>query len=185
MQHWECGKDLVIWIVQGTFKFKESNMLHFSSFVCYFSRILCSLSVPILGTSRATHSSQDWDHGKGYLLGFFSVAPFNDFSASATLYLLDNPFCCNWWNFMLCNGWVIILQKIYKPAFLLIKYPCSTRDLGPRVILSFSLPLANSLDRRNLPSSRCCPDFQDLFKRTPCASVSGTSPVLGLYWFSL
>ena len=107
------------------------------------------------------------------------------FSASATLYVLDYSFCCNWWNFILCNSRVIILLKIYKPAFLLIKYPCSTRDLGPRVILSFSLPLANSLDRRNLPSSRCCPDFQDLFKRTPCASVSGTSPVLGLYWFSL
>ena len=53
------------------------------------------------------------------------------FSASATLYVLDYSLCCNWWNFILCNGWVIILLKIYKPAFLLIKYPCSTRDLGP------------------------------------------------------
>ena len=53
------------------------------------------------------------------------------FSASATLYILDYPFCCNWWNFILCNSWVIILLKICKPAFLLIKYPCSTRDLGP------------------------------------------------------
>ena len=48
-----------------------------------------------------------------------------------TLYVLDYPFCWNWWNFILCNGWVIILLKIHKPAFLLIKYPCSTRDLGP------------------------------------------------------
>ena len=53
------------------------------------------------------------------------------FSASVTLYVSDYPFCCNWWNFILCNGWVIILLKIYKPAFLLIKYRCSTRDLGP------------------------------------------------------
>ena len=53
------------------------------------------------------------------------------FSASATLYVLDYPFCCNWWNFILSNSWVIILLKIYKPAFLLIKYPCSSRDLGP------------------------------------------------------
>ena len=53
------------------------------------------------------------------------------FSASVTLYVSDYPFCCNWWNFILCNGWVIILLKIYEPAFLLIKYPCSTRDLGP------------------------------------------------------
>ena len=48
-----------------------------------------------------------------------------------TLYVLDYPFCCSWWDFILCNGWVIILLKIYKPAFLLIKYPCSSRDLGP------------------------------------------------------
>ena len=53
------------------------------------------------------------------------------FSASATLYVLDYPFSCNWWNFILCNGWVIILLKIYKHAVLLIQYPCSTRDLGP------------------------------------------------------
>ena len=53
------------------------------------------------------------------------------FSASVTLYVLDYPFCCNWWNFILCNSWVIILLKICKPAFLLIKYPCTTRDLGP------------------------------------------------------
>ena len=50
---------------------------------------------------------------------------------SATLYLTDYPFCCNWCNFILFNSWVIILLKIYKHAFLLIKYPCSTRDLGP------------------------------------------------------
>ena len=106
-------------------------MLHFSSFVYHFSRILCSLPVPILGTSRAASSSQDWDHGKGYLLGFLSVTSFSDSSASTTLYILDYPFCCNWWNFFLCNSWVIILLKIYKPAFMLIKYPCSTRDLGP------------------------------------------------------
>ena len=64
------------------------------------------------------------------------------FSASATLYVLDYPFCCNWWDFILCNGWVIILLKTYKPAFLLIKYRCSTRDLGPHVVLSFSFSLS-------------------------------------------
>ena len=35
----------VLLICQGTFNFKESNML-FSSFVCCFSRALCSLWVP-------------------------------------------------------------------------------------------------------------------------------------------
>ena len=51
--------------------------------------------------------------------------------SSVTFYVLDYPFCCNWQNFILCNGWIIILLKIYKHAVLLIKYPCSTRDLGP------------------------------------------------------
>ena len=61
---------------QGTFK--ESSMLHFSSFVCHFSRTFYSLSVPILGMSRAARSSQDWDHEKQYLLGFLSVTRFSD-----------------------------------------------------------------------------------------------------------
>ena len=67
------------------------------------------------------------------------------FSASATLYVLDYPFCCNWWNFILCNSWVIILLKIYKHAFLIIKYPCSTRDLGPPH-LSFCLHSCQSVE---------------------------------------
>ena len=55
------------------------------------------------------------------------------FSASVTLYVLDYPFCCDWWNFILSNSWVIILLKIYKSAYLPIKYPCSSRDLdSPR-----------------------------------------------------
>ena len=66
------------------------------------------------------------------------------FSASATLYILDYPFCCNWWNFILCNSWVIILLKICKPAFLLIKYPCSTRDWGP--LHPFCLQSCRSLE---------------------------------------
>ena len=82
------------------------------------------------GLSRAACSSQNWDHGKEHLLGFPSVTPFQWLS-SATLYLIDYPFCCNWWNFILFNCWVIILLKIYKHAFLIMKYPCSTRDLGP------------------------------------------------------
>ena len=64
-----------------------------------------------------------------------------------------------------------------------LKHPCSTRGLGPRVSLSLP-PLANSLERGNPPSSLSCPGFQDLFERTPCAFVSGASPVQGFYWFS-
>ena len=60
--------------------------------------------------------------------------PFSDslqWLFSVAFYLKDYPFCCNWWNFILFNGWVIILLKIYKHAFLQIKYPCFTWDLGP------------------------------------------------------
>ena len=49
--------------------------------------------------------------------------------SSVAFYLQDYPFFCNWWNFI--NGWVIILLKIYKNAFLQIKYPCFTWDLRP------------------------------------------------------
>ena len=73
---------------QGTFNFKGSNT--FSSLVCRFSRTLFLSSSWKTGTSRAAHSSQDWDHGKGHLPGFSSV----------TLYLKDYPFCWNWWNFI-------------------------------------------------------------------------------------
>ena len=106
------------------------------------------------------------------------------FSASATLYVLDYPFCCNWLDFILCNSWVIILLKIYKPAFLLIKYPRSTRDLGPPLETWVFFLSSFSLEHGNLSSSLSCPGFQDLLERTPCAFVSSTSPVHGLYWFS-
>ena len=115
-------KDIrVSWMVpcQGMFNFKGSNV--FSASVCRFSRTLFLISSWKTGTSGAARSAQGWDHGKGHLLGFPSV----------TLYLKDYPFSCNWWNFILFNGWVIILLKIYKHAFLQIKYPCFTRDLGP------------------------------------------------------
>ena len=82
------------------------------------------------GTSRAACSSQDWNHGKEHLPGLPSSDSLQWLS-SATLYLTDYPFRWNCGNFILFNGWVIILLKIYKHAFLLIKYSCSTRDLGP------------------------------------------------------
>ena len=66
------------------------------------------------------------------------------FSASATLYILDYPCCWNWWNFILCNSWRIILLKIYKLTFLLIKHPCSTRDWGP--LHPFCLQSCRSLE---------------------------------------
>ena len=64
------------------------------------------------------------------------------FSASVTLYVLDYPYCGCWWNVILCNSWVIILLKIYKPAFLLIKHLCSIRTwVHTSVCLSLSLSL--------------------------------------------
>ena len=46
-----------------------------------------------------------------------------------------------------------------------------------------SFSFSTSSEHRSLPSSLSCPGFQDLLERTPCAFVSGTSPVKGLYWF--
>ena len=94
--------------------------------MCHFSRILCSLSVPGIQEEAELHTVLMTEiTGKSTCLDSLQWLP------SVTLYLIDYPFCCNWWNFILFKGWVIILLKIYKHAFLLIKYPCSTRDLGP------------------------------------------------------
>ena len=68
------------------------------------------------------------------------------FSASVTFYVLDYPYCGYWQIFILCNSWVIIPLKTYKPAFLLIKYPCSIRAWVPvSFFLSFSLSLFHFL----------------------------------------
>ena len=132
------------------------------------------------GMSRAACSSQDWDHEKEHLLGFPSSDSLH-WLPSATLYLLDYPFSCNWWNFILCNDWVIILLKIQKYAFVLIKYPCSPRDLGP---LRPSFCLHSLRNMEVYLSSLSCLGFQYLLERTPCAFLSSTVPVHGLYWLS-
>ena len=94
--------------------------------MCHFSRTLCSLSVPGVQEWVELHAVLRIEiMGKGTCLDSFQ------WLSSVTLYVLDYPFCCNWWNFILCNVWVIILLKIYKHAVLLIKYPGSTRDLDP------------------------------------------------------
>ena len=136
------------------------------------------------GTSRAACRSQDWDHGKGHLLGFLSVTPFSDslqWRSSVTLYVLDYPFCCNSWNFILCNVWVIILLKIYKHAVLLIQYPCSTRDLGP---LHPSFCLHSHQNVEACQAHFLTQAFKTSLRET-CAFMSGTSPLHGLYWFSM
>ena len=108
---------------QGTFNFKGSSV--FSSFVCHFSRTLCSLSVP---------GKQEWAELHAVLrteiMGKGTCLDSLQWLSSVTLYLQGYPFFCSWWDFILFNGWVIILLKIYKHAFLQIKYPCFTWDLG-------------------------------------------------------
>ena len=63
---------------QGTFNFKGSNMLHFLPLCAVSQDSLFLISSWKTGTSRAAHSSQDWDDGKEHLLGFSSVTPFSD-----------------------------------------------------------------------------------------------------------
>ena len=72
-------------------------------------------------------------------------------------------------------------KTIYKLTQTWIIHPCSTRGLG---LPCPSLSLASSLEHGGLPISLSCPGFQDLLERRPCALVRGTSPILGLYWFS-
>ena len=158
----------------------------------------------VMGASQVVCCSQDWGHGMKRMHGFPSVNillmtkllshdPLSwDMDCLLTLWpllipcFLDNG-CCT-------AGFLIFIiverNSLYNSLYILtersLKHPCSTRGLGPHVFLSLSLslPLANSLERGNPPSSLSCPGFQDLLERVPCAFVSGASPVLGFYWFS-
>ena len=114
---------------QGTFNFKGSNMLLFLP-LCTISQGLC---VPYQFLEYRKEQScmqlsglRSWERAPAWIPFSYSL----QWLSSVTFYLKDYPFCCNWWNFIL-NGWVIILLKIYKHAFLQIKYACFIRDLGP------------------------------------------------------
>ena len=156
----------------------------------------------VMGTSGTAHYTQDWGHGMKRMHGFPSVNillmtkllshdPLSwDMDCLLTLWpllipcFLDNS-CCTY-GFLI----FIIVERnsLYNSLYILtersLKHPCSTRNLGPCVSLSLSLPLANSLEHRNPLSSLSCPGFQDLRERMSCAFVSGASPLLGFCWFS-
>ena len=155
----------------------------------------------VTGMSRTARCSQDWGHRMRHMHGFPSVNillttkllshdPLSwNMDCLLTLWPLLIP--CSLDNGCCTFGFLIFIiverNSLYNSLYILtersLKHPCSTTDLGPHVFLSLSLPLANSLEHGNLPSSLSCPGFQDLFERVPCASL-GTNPLLGLYWFS-
>ena len=116
--------------------------------MCCFSRTLFLISSWKTGASRAARSSQDWDHEKRHLLGFLSVTPFSDslqwpylnviYSVMPLLLRIWNAFWpfedCYLLGFVFAQFFFYCLKlscmKIYKHAFLQIKHPCFTRDLG-------------------------------------------------------
>ena len=120
--HWNLVKSALD-KCQGTFNFKGSNMLHFLS-LCAVSQGLCSLPVPGIQDRAALHAVLRTE-----IMGKTTCLDSLQWLSSVMFYLQDYPFCCSWWNFIL-NGWVIILLKTYKHAFLQIRYPCFTGDLG-------------------------------------------------------
>ena len=119
----------------------------FSSFVCRFSRILYSLSVPgkqeraemhavlrteIMRKSTCLDSFQWLPSVTFYLKVIYSVMPlllriWNVVWPFEDCYLLGSVFA----HFFFLNCLKLPCMKIYKHAFLQIKYPCFTRDLGP------------------------------------------------------
>ena len=76
---------------QGTFNFKGSNMFFFC--VLFLKDSLFLISSWKTGTSRAAHTSQDWDHEKGHLLGFLSVTPFSDLESESEVAQSCPAFC--------------------------------------------------------------------------------------------
>ena len=161
-------------------------------------------SVPyqFLVMSGVAHCSQDWGQEIKCMHGFPSVNillttkvlshdPLSwDMDCLLTLWSLLIP--CFLDNSCCTSGFLIFIiverNSLYNSLYILtersLKHPCSTRNLGPCVSLSLSLPLANSLEHRNPLSSLSCPGFQDLRERMSCAFVSGASPLLGFCWFS-
>ena len=139
---------------QGAFSFKGSNMLFFS-FVCHFSRILYFLSVcgkQEWAELRAVFRTEIMR--KDTCLDSFqwlpSVTPFSEslqwpylkviYSVMPLLLRIWHAF----WPFEDCylfgfvsaqlfffNCLKLPCMKIYKYAFLPIKHPCFTWDLGP------------------------------------------------------
>ena len=131
-----------IYTCQGTFNFKRFNI--FSSFVCHFSRILYSLSVPgkqegaelhavlrteVMRKGTCLDSFQWLPSVTFYLKVIYSVMPllfriWNAFWLFQDCYLLGFVFA----QFFYCLK--LPCMKIYKDAFLPIKHPCFTWDLG-------------------------------------------------------
>ena len=96
----------------GTFNFKGSYML-FSSFVCHSLKTLFLINSWKTGMSRAAHSSQDWDHEKGHLLGFLSVTPFSDLLLKGNLFSyvpLTQDMKCFLALWRLLFAWLILLN---------------------------------------------------------------------------
>ena len=102
------------------------------------------------------------------------------------LLLLVSLVTCKVWSFDLylkklpCNTVYIFTQNS-------IKHPCSTRDLGLHVLLSLSPSVSLSgwfSGEWKSVELIFLPGLSRLLERAPCAYVSSTSSILGLYWFS-
>ena len=177
--------------------------MRFLCAVSYLSWAFCSLSVP----ERSEQSgkplpglrSKRWDSCVGFPSLAFPYGERDYFQPSFdmdcllalwALWLLVSLVTCKVWSFDLylkklpCN-------MVYITHTEFNKAPLCHQRLGspcPSFSLSLSLFLAESMERGGLPSSFSCPGFQDLsrlLERVPCAYVSGTSSVQGLYWFSV
>ena len=131
------------------FSFKGSNMLFFS-FVCHFSRILYSLSVPGKQEWAELHEFsglRPWEGAPAWIpfsdslqwlpsvtllkCNLFSYAPLTqDMECFLTLWRLLFAWLFLFSFFFFFNCLKLPCMKIYKHAFLQIKYPCFTWDLG-------------------------------------------------------
>ena len=126
--------------------FNLRDPMLFSSFVCYFSRTLYSLSVSgkqewaelhaVLRTEIMRKStclnSFKWLPSVTFLLkgNLFSYAPLTqDMECFLALWRLLFAWLCFCSVFFYCLK--LLCMKIYKHAFLQIRHPCFTRDLGP------------------------------------------------------
>ena len=125
-------------------------------FLCAVSSLswaLCSLLVPVRGErsrqAAPRMETKRWDD----LIGFPSLAfPFGERDYLRPSFYMDRLLAL--WPLLLlaslvtCKVWSLDLYLKKLPCFTVyillqnsIRHPCSTRDLGPRVLLSLSLSL--------------------------------------------
>ena len=137
---------------------RECLTVGFLCAVPYLSWALCSLSVSVRGKRswQAAPRTEIREMGCLHRISFISFSIWWK-GLFTTLFWYGLPFGLWLYSLVTCKVWSLDLYlkkllciTVYILTQNSIKHPCSTRDLGPRVLLSLSLFLADILEHEGL-----------------------------------